>query len=159
MVSAGRRDTPSPAPCLLSGSSLDTEGIVQFDPYSHKQGTGWVLFAWIIMAFAGVMSLIYGASALANSAVFADGAEFLVSDLRTWGWITLVLGVVQLFAAASIWKGGEFGRWVGIIIAGLNILAQMGTIQASPFWTIVIIGFDLLVIYALAIYGGRREPE
>ena len=58
--------------------------------------------------------------------------------------------------AARSTLGGEFGRWVGISIAGLNAVAHLGTMQAYPFWSIVIIAFDVLVIYALAVYGGRR---
>jgi hypothetical protein len=130
---------------------------MEIDPYSHQQGSGWVLFAWIMLAFAGVMNVIYGISALANSAFFANDAKFVFSDLRTWAWITLIFGIVELFAAASIWRGGEFGRWVGIIVAGINVLAQMGGMQAYPFWALLIIAFDLLVIYALAVYGGRRK--
>jgi hypothetical protein len=130
---------------------------MEIDPYSHQQGSGWVLFAWIMLAFAGVMNVIYGVSALANSAFFVNDAKFVFSDLRTWAWITLIFGIVELFAAASIWRGGEFGRWVGIIVAGVNVLAQMAGMQAYPFWALLIIAFDLLVIYALAVYGGRRK--
>lgn len=132
---------------------------MQVDPYGHQTGTGWVLFAWIVLAFAGLMNVIYGISALANSAFFVDDAMFVFSDLRTWGWIVLIFGIVELFAAASVWKGGELGRWVGIVIAGLNVLAQMGGMQAYPFWALLIVAFDLLVIYALAVYGGHRHAE
>jgi len=130
---------------------------MQVDPYAHEKGSGWVLFAWIMLAFAGVMNIAHGITALANSRFFTDDAVFVFGDLRTWGWITLIFGVVELFAAASVWRGGEFGRWVGILIAGLNAVAHLGTMQAYPFWSIVIIAFDVLVIYALAVYGGRRN--
>ena len=129
---------------------------MQVDPYSHEKGSGWVMFAWIILAFAGVMNVVHGITALANARFFVDDAVFVFSDLRTWGWIILIFGIVELFAAASVWRGGEFGRWVGILIAGLNAVAHLGTMQAYPFWSIVIIAFDVLVIYALAVYGGRR---
>jgi len=129
---------------------------MQVDPYSHEKGSGWVMFAWIILAFAGIMNVVHGITALANAKLFVEDAVFVFSDLRTWGWIILIFGIVELFAAASVWRGGEFGRWVGIFIAGLNAVAQLGTMQAYPFWSIVIIAFDVLVIYALAVYGGRR---
>lgn len=129
---------------------------MQVDPYSHEKGSGWVMFAWIILAFAGIMNVVHGITALANAKFFVEDAVFVFSDLRTWGWIILIFGIVELFAAASVWRGGEFGRWVGIFIAGLNAVAHLGTMQAYPFWSIVIIAFDVLVIYALAVYGGRR---
>jgi hypothetical protein len=40
------------------------------------------------------------------------------------GWVTLVLGVLQILAAFSIWNGGGFGRWFGIAVAGLNAIAR-----------------------------------
>jgi hypothetical protein len=130
---------------------------MQVDPYGHQKGAGWVLFAWIMLAFAGVMNVVYGITALANSRFFTEEAVFVFADLRTWGWITLIFGIAELLAAASVWRGGELGRWVGIVIAGLNAVSHLGTMQAYPFWSIVVIAFDVLVIYALAVYGGRRN--
>ena len=101
---------------------------MQVDPYSHEKGTGWVLFAWIVLAIAGVMNVVHGVTALANSKFFAADAVFVFGDLRTWGWIVLVFGIVELFVAGSLWKGGEFGRWAGITIAALNAIAQMGAV-------------------------------
>jgi hypothetical protein len=130
---------------------------MQVDPYSHEKGSGWVLFAWVMLAFAGVMNIVYGITALANAKFYVADAVFVFGDLRTWGWIAIVFGVVELLVAASVWRGGEIGRWSGIIIAGFNAVAQMGSMQSYPFWTLVIIAFDVLVIYALAVYGGRRR--
>lgn len=129
---------------------------MRVDPYAHEQGSGWVLFAWVILAFAGVMNIVHGITALTNAKFFTADAVYVFGDLRTWGWIVLILGVLELLAAASVWTAGEFGRWVGIVIAGVNAVAHLGTMQAYPFWSIVIIAFDVLVIYALAVYGGRR---
>lgn len=130
---------------------------MRVDPYVHETGSGWVLFAWIMLAFAGVMNIVHGLTAFANSKFFTADAVYIFGDVRTWGWIMLVFGIVELLAAASIWRGGEFGRWAGIVIAGLNAIAHIGTMQAYPFWSIVIIAFDVLIIYALAVYGGRRN--
>lgn len=141
-----------------AGTDAGGEGDgMRVDPYAHETGSGWVLFAWIMLAFAGVMNMVHGITALANSRFFTADAVYVFGDVRTWGWIMLVFGVVELLAAASVWQGGEFGRWVGIVIAGLNTVAHVGTMQAYPFWSIVIIAFDVLIIYALAVYGGRRN--
>lgn len=129
---------------------------MRVDPYGHEKGSGWILFAWIMLAFTGVMNVVYGVTALANSRFFTANAVFVFGDLRTWGWITVIFGIVVLLAAASVWRGEEFGRWTGILIAGLNAVTHLGTMQAYPFWSIVIIAIDVLVIYALAVYGGRR---
>ena len=68
----------------------------------------------------GVINIIWGIAAVGNSKFFIDDATYVLSGLNTWGWIILVIGVAQLFAAYSIWRGGQFGRWFGIAVAGLN---------------------------------------
>jgi hypothetical protein len=71
--------------------------------------------------------------------------------------VTLILGVVQLLAAFSIWAGNQFGRWVGIAVAGLSLIGALLSIPAYPFWSLAIFAIDILVIYGLAAYGGQHR--
>ncbi len=73
------------------------------------------------------------------------------------GWVTLVLGVLQILAAFSIWNGGGFGRWFGIAVAGLNAIAALMSLPGYPFWSLAIFTVDILIIYGLAAYGGNRR--
>lgn len=84
------------------------------------------------------------------------GGRFIFSDLNTWGWIILFIGIIQLFAAFSIWSGGQFGRWIGIIGASLSAIGALLSIPGYPFWSLAIFGLDLLIIYGLSAYGGQR---
>ena len=59
-------------------------------------------------------------------------------------------------AALSIWGGGSYGRWIGVISASLNALAQLFFISAYPLWSLALFSLDILVIYGLIVYGGRR---
>jgi hypothetical protein len=68
----------------------------------------------------------------------------------------LILGAGQILAALSIWAAGSFGRWFGITCAVLNAIAALLAIPAYPFWSLVVIAIDLLVIYGLAVYGGDK---
>jgi hypothetical protein len=54
-------------------------------------------------------NLIYIA-AIANSHVFTANARYVFGDLRTWGWITLIIGVLQLLAAAGVLAGNQAAR-------------------------------------------------
>jgi hypothetical protein len=78
------------------------------------------------------------------------------SDLRTWGWIMLIVGVLLIIAAMGVFSGSGFARWFGIFAASLNLIAHFGAIQSYPFWSLIVITLDILVIYALAVYGGRK---
>ena len=121
---------------------------------ARREGSGWVLFAGIMIALVGVLNVIYGIAAIGNSRFFAREATYILSGLNTWGWIMLVLGAGQIAAAYSIWRGGETGRWFGIAVAALNAIAALMSIGAYPFWSLAVFTLDILVIYGLAAYGG-----
>jgi len=121
------------------------------------EGPGWLLFAGIMVSIAGILNIIWGVAAIGNSKFFTANATYILSSLNTWGWIVLVIGVLELFAAFSIWAGGQYGRWFGIVAAGANSIAALMTIPAYPFWGLCLFGISLLVIYGLAAYGGQRS--
>jgi hypothetical protein len=65
--------------------------------------------------------------------------------------------VIQLFAAFSIWSGGQFGRWIGIIAARLSAIGALLSIPRYPsFWSLAVFGVDLLITYGLSAHGGQR---
>lgn len=121
------------------------------------KGAGWILFAGVMIAIAGVMNTVGGIAALDSANFFTADARFIFSDLNTWGWVLLILGIAQLAAAFSIWSGGEYGRWIGVGSASLNMVAQLFFIPAYPLWSLAIFSLDILVIYGLVIYGGRQD--
>jgi hypothetical protein len=121
-------------------------------------GTNWVLFAGIMIAVLGILNVIYGIAAIGKSSFFVADAKYMISDLRTWGWVGVALGGLQFAAAASIWRGGSFGRWFGIALAGANLIAALLSIPAYPFWSLTIVALDILVIYGLSAYGGQGRP-
>ena len=76
-------------------------------------------------------------------------------DLNTWGWFLLIVGVLQVGAAFSIWAGHTFGRVFGIACAGLNAMILLFTVNAFPIAAFMLFIVDVLVIYGLAVYGGK----
>lgn len=123
-----------------------------------RTARGWTDFAAIIIMLGGILNIIWGIAALSNSRFFRESTGYILSDLHTWGWIVLLLGILELIAAWSIWNGGEFGRIFGITVAGLNAISAMMSIKAYPLWGLCLFAIDVLIIYALAAYGGRRSP-
>ena len=63
-----------------------------------EAGVGWVLFAGIMILIAGTLNVIWGIAAIGNSKFFTENATYILSGLNTWGWIVLVIGLVQFFA-------------------------------------------------------------
>jgi len=119
-------------------------------------GFGWVLYAGIMLMIVGSLNFLFGVAAVSNSAFYVHDAKFIFSDLKTYGWIILIIGAIQFCAAFAIWAGTEWGRWVGIASAGLNAIAQLTFIAASPLLSLAIFTADIVVIYALVSYGGHQ---
>jgi hypothetical protein len=122
---------------------------------SYKS-SGWILFAAVMFAVAASLNIIWGIAAVSSSQFFVANAHYIISSLNTWGWVAIGFGAVEALAALSIWRGGAFGRWFGIIAAGIAVLVAMVSIPAYPFWSLTLVALYILVIYGLAAYGGSR---
>ena len=118
---------------------------------------GWLVFAALMLGLAGAFNIIDGIVALSKSKFFVQDATYVFSDLRTWGWIVLGLGIIQVLAALAVVNRAQWARWFGIAVAGVNAIAQLVWIPAYPFWSLTMFAVDVLVIYALAVYGSRRR--
>jgi len=87
--------------------------------------TGWGLTTVfvclaILLLIAGTLNIIYGFGAIGNAHFFTANASFVFANLHTWGWITVILGVIQLTAGFSLFAGNAYGRVIGIFGAGLG---------------------------------------
>jgi hypothetical protein len=123
------------------------------------QGGGLVLFAAVMLLIIGCFNLIYGIAAIANSHVFVANAHYVFANLRAWGWITLIIGALQLLAAAGVVAGNQLARWFGVAVLGLNAIDMMFFLPAYPFWSLVIIAADVVALYGLCAYGSRANLE
>ena len=125
---------------------------------TYQRGDGWILFAGIMMMVVGFLNLVYGIAAIDDSAFFVGEQRFVIfDDLNTWGWFFLILGVVQLIAAFSIWNRNPFGRVIGIATAAGNAMIVLFTVNAFPIAAFMIFLLDVAIIYGLAVYGGRER--
>jgi hypothetical protein len=119
-------------------------------------GLGWVTFAAVMLGLAGLWNSIDGILAISSSRVYTGHSTLVFSNLNTWGWIVLILGIVQLIAAGSLIAASEFARWFGITAAGLNAIGQLLFVPVYPWWAIAMFTIDILIIYGLAVYAGKR---
>ena len=116
--------------------------------------TGWWVFAAILLMVAGVLNVIWGIAAIGDARFFVADQKYIISSLHTWGWITLILGVIELIAAFSLAAGGGFGRWIGIFAAALASISALLSIPAYPFWSVCVFAVSLIILYELA-----KAPE
>ena len=121
------------------------------------EGYGMVVFAATLLGITGVFNVIDGIAAIARSSVFVANAKYVIGDLRTWGWVALILGALQVLAAIGVLAGNQVARWFGVAAIGLNAIAMMFAIPAYPFWALVIIAVDVVALWGLCAYGSRQN--
>jgi len=127
--------------------------------HTEGHGYGFVLFASILLVVVGCFNVIQGIAAIANSHVFVANAHYVFGNLKTWGWITLILGVLILLAAIGVLAGNQLARWFAVVVIGLNALDQMFFIAAYPFWALTIIAMDIVALDGLCAYGSLENLE
>jgi hypothetical protein len=123
--------------------------------YEEERGYGWVLFAGTMLALLATVNFIDGIAAVSKSSFFVGNAKFVISDLKTWGWILIAVAAIQGVTAIGVWLKWKGVRWVGVTIAGLNSIAQLMFMPAYPFWSLSLFAVDILVMYGLIAHGRR----
>ncbi|TDE42414.1 hypothetical protein E1295_27955 [Nonomuraea mesophila] len=120
---------------------------------------GWVIFAGIGMIILGCFQAMMGLVGLFNTDFYLVTADNLAIPVNytAWGWFHLIMGVVVLLAGAAVMSGKTWGRVVGIVLASLQALVNFAWFPAYPFWSTIVIIFDVLVIYALAVHGREMK--
>ncbi len=125
--------------------------------HAEGRGIGLIFFASILLLVAGFFNMIYGIAAIAQSHVFVANAHYVFGNLRAWGWITLIIAVLQLVAGGGVLAGNQWARWFGVAVVGLSAIDMMFFIPAYPFWALTIIAVDIVALYGLCVYGSREN--
>ncbi|MEE1812757.1 hypothetical protein PUR32_43245 [Streptomyces sp. BE133] len=110
------------------------------------------------MIFGGAMAIFEGIAAIAKDNVFVATRNYVFQfSLTGWGWIHLILGIVIVLAGCALLTGAAWARVVGIVLAGLSALANFLWLPFYPFWAIVLIAINVLILWALC--AGPQEEE
>lgn len=117
------------------------------------RGAGRAMFAAVLLMIGGVLNVVWGIAAIGNSNFFVHNQKYIFGDLKTWGWITLILGILGLIAAFSLFGGGTYGRVFGIVVGSLFALDALFEIPAYPFWSLAVFALSLWIIHGLIVLG------
>jgi hypothetical protein len=127
-----------------------------------RRGTGWIIFAGVVMIIAGANMIITGLVALQASsgvvASFKNRLLFSDTNLDTWGWIYVIVGAVVLLAGIFVFVRARWAVWVGIVAATVQAIFAFFWLF-TPYWEgpLIIIVVDMLVLHALISYGARED--
>ncbi|MEV0437210.1 hypothetical protein [Nocardia sp. NPDC050413] len=117
---------------------------------------GTSIAAGILLAVVGVLQIFQGISAVANDDLIVVGPEYAYQfDLTSWGWWHIVLGAIVVIVAIGLMAGQTWGRVAAMLIAALSIVANFLWLPYYPWWSIIIIVLDVVVIWAIATWHPR----
>jgi hypothetical protein len=130
---------------------------------SRNAWGGWIVFAAIVLLMVGAMDVLQGFVAIfEDEYVVATRKGLAIVDVTTWGWTTVLWGVVIVLAGLGLLGGAGWARWLAIIGVGVNAIQQVAFManfpQAYPLWNILIVTLNVLVLFALtARWQGYKE--
>lgn len=122
-------------------------------PVRDGIAAGTSIGAGILLAVVGVLQIFQGISAVANDDLIVVGPEYTYQfDLTSWGWWHIVLGALAVIIAIGLLAGQTWGRVAAMVIAALSIIANFLWLPYYPWWSILIIAVDIVVIWAVATW-------
>jgi hypothetical protein len=116
------------------------------------------------ISFAATMFILIGAfQAIAGLAAIFDDEFFVVTenytfdlDVTAWGWIHLILGIALIVTGWFLYSGARWAGIAALVIAVLTAVENFFFIPYYPFWSILVIGLCVWVIWALTRPGALR---
>jgi hypothetical protein len=125
--------------------------------YDDERGEGWLTFAGVLVLMLGTLNIIEGIAAIGKAHFFVANTHYIFGDLKTWGWFTLIVGILQILVGLGIFTRNQLARWTGVVVLTGNAIIQLLMIPAYPFWSLAIFAIDILAVYGLIAYGKRLE--
>lgn len=126
------------------------------DTRPSGMAVGFTAFAGVMMIIAGAFQAVAGFAAILEDKVYVVGQDYVFSfDATTWGWIHLLIGIVLLLAGFGVFSGSVMARTIGVIWAGLSAIVSFMFLLGwnQPFWSMLIIAIDIIIIWALTMHG------
>jgi hypothetical protein len=124
------------------------------------RGAGRVVFAGILLLIIGTINIIYGIGALDGANVFANDTRYVLTNLNTLGWVTIVLGIIQLTGGFSLIAGSTYGRVIGIIGGSIGAIGALLSIGgAYPWWSLAVFALCVWVVHGILVFGDERAER
>jgi hypothetical protein len=119
--------------------------------------SGWIVFAGVMIAVTGALNAIDGLIALYRARYFVN--NFVIGNLRVWAWVFVALGALQIAAGLSILSRQGWARWFGLAMVSINAFLQLYAITSYPFYSVLIIAYDIAVFYALSVRWQKKAAS
>jgi hypothetical protein len=118
---------------------------------------GGIVFAGSMLILIGAFEFIVGLAAIIDDNFFVR-AQHYAFDLSTtaWGWIHLVFGVLLALSGVYVFAGRIWAQVVAVVFAVLSAIGNFFFLPYYPWWSALVIGLDIWVIWALTRASAYR---
>jgi hypothetical protein len=124
-------------------------------PLAH----GVAVFAGVVMIIGGAFQAVEGLSAIVHDKYLVVAPSTIYAfDLTVWGVIHLLVGLALLVIGVSLLRGQTWARVAGMAVAAISAVVNFVWLPYAPWWALMIIAIDVLVIWALASYLRQPAP-
>ena len=118
------------------------------------RGSGRVAFVASLLFIVGILNIIYGIGSVGDAKALVGDQRLVFTNLHTYGWVLILIGVIQLTAGLSLFGGQAFGRVLGIIAAGLGALDALAAMGGrNPWWSLGVFALCIYILHGLIIFG------
>ncbi len=126
-----------------------------------EAGYGWLFFAGTILGLAGIMRLVDAFWAFRYNSQLQNVPDKLTDgvlgdNLKTYGWVWLVVGILLIVASVLILSHNQIARIFGLVAVFIMTISAMTWMPYYPIWSLTYVAIGLLAVYALAAHGGRQ---
>jgi hypothetical protein len=150
--------TGRPARRTIPHSASGAEEESNMQPESRW--TGWIGFAGVLMIIVGALDAVEGLIAVIRGQYYVlTSNQIIVFDVKTWGWLTLIWGIVIAFAGWSLISRASWARWFTIVVGSVNVIGQLSFLGSAqyPLWALTVLALTIVVLYALIVRWGEVE--
>jgi hypothetical protein len=136
--------------CLLPNQ----RSLVSHQQSRRREPSGWangaIIFAAALLLLIGSFQIVAGLVAILDDNFYVVTRNYTFDlDTTAWGWIHLLVGILLVVTAWGLGSGQTWARVTGIVLATVSAIANFLFIPYYPWWSLLVIAFDVWVIWAL----------
>jgi hypothetical protein len=120
---------------------------------------GLSMLAGVLMFTVGVFHVLEGIAAIQDdeSTPFQPANYSFDIDLTTLGWIQVCGGVILAVTGVAVLLGKSWGYVLGLCVTLLSARGTFAMLPREPLWSLVILAFNGLVLWALVTELGETN--
>ena len=69
----------------------------------------------------------------------------------------VISGALLILVGAFLFSGATWARVIAVILVIVNAVGQLALLPVQPWWSLIVLTLDILVIYALTVHGKELE--